>query len=903
VANKTVDVRFAMVESLEGRQLLSTTLHAPKGTVVVGFSTKQLVAQTHTYVTKQTVTAGKYIKDVHGPAPVFQHLTLDTSFGLGGGAIQSVPPGTIGQFHINLIEGPNLQLPENAEAKAAFEAAAAYIESQFTDPVTINVDVDFAPITDKNVLGETSINHALFAPSAYDDIVARLRAEGTSAESVAGQLPEHFSDFRAILPATDGSGAFFLGGMQVSTANLLALGVPDTDPTIVQSRKVSKYDPTQLADANIKFNSLDAALFDFTPTDSDTTDDGQFFDPTPAIEYGQIDFRGVAIHELTHALGFESAVDDVDFALVDASQSRAVLPTVQDLFRIKPEDGLNFANAPRVLATGINVRNQVLFTDGSFDPTDFAESTTIRGEIPMSTGSITGDGNQASHWKDDVLTSFNQLFNGGTFSFNNDLTIGIMDPTASTPNGFGSGSPLLYSLADLRAMDITGYDLPAPDGGLYTFSQNPIGVTEGSGGVKVTINRVGDPTGVQRIEYRTQDFDLAANPNAAVDGTDYTGVAGDLIFGDGQTSADIFIPILDNNIPQSNRTFDLIITPFTTETIADAAGDGSGHATVTIQDDDSAFQFSNANFYARERDGQAVITVQRIGSILAAANVDVSTSDGTATAVDDYTPITDTLHFDVGEREKSFIIAIKNDALTSEGTETVNVALSNPTDGALLGNQSTTTLNIQESSAPTVTDVHTNSANGKRIESVTVTFSQSLASAPPLSSLALFQRSNEGSFGSGSRKAIQIKSTSYDPATRSFTMVPAKPLKVGTTYQLNVEPTGVNDANGNVLDGNNDGVPGDRYSVLITRATKKLNFFDRIGQAISLTLNIGTMEVVRRADGSILSLRLTNTLAGASQLRGVISPQTGSTIIDQIIGSAGVDLALPSPQFVINQIV
>lgn len=56
----------------------------------------------------------------------------------------------------------------------------------------------------------------------------------------------------------------------------------------------------------------------------------------------------------------------------------------------------------------------------------------------MSTGILHGDGNQASHWKDNALTG---------------NLIGIMDPTLS----FGQAYPITD--ADFRSMDLMGYDI------------------------------------------------------------------------------------------------------------------------------------------------------------------------------------------------------------------------------------------------------------------------------------------------------------------------------------------------------------------------------------------------------------------------------------------------------------
>jgi len=62
-------------------------------------------------------------------------------------------------------------------------------------------------------------------------------------------------------------------------------------------------------------------------------------------------------------------------------------------------------------------------------------------ELAFSTGSFFGDGRQASHWKDDGITG---------------NLLGVMDPT------FGPGSILSITEADLRALDVIGYDYVVP---------------------------------------------------------------------------------------------------------------------------------------------------------------------------------------------------------------------------------------------------------------------------------------------------------------------------------------------------------------------------------------------------------------------------------------------------------
>ncbi len=69
-------------------------------------------------------------------------------------------------------------------------------------------------------------------------------------------------------------------------------------------------------------------------------------------------------------------------------------------------------------------------------------------EIPLSEASFTvggvvsGDGRQASHWKDNNLT--------GTF-------IGMMDPTLN------NGEMWQITDSDIRALDLIGYDIVVPE--------------------------------------------------------------------------------------------------------------------------------------------------------------------------------------------------------------------------------------------------------------------------------------------------------------------------------------------------------------------------------------------------------------------------------------------------------
>lgn len=101
--------------------------------------------------------------------------------------------------------------------------------------------------------------------------------------------------------------------------------------------------------------------------------------------------------------------------------------------------------------------------------------------------------------------------------------------------------------------------------------------------------------------------------------------------------------------------------------------------------------------------GGAFITVSRLGSAAGALGVHYATSDGTATAGADYTATAGELIWDALDMaDKTIMIPIIDDTAV-EAIETVSLALSNPTGGAILGVSDTAVLNIADSATITLT--------------------------------------------------------------------------------------------------------------------------------------------------------------------------------------------------------
>jgi hypothetical protein len=112
----------------------------------------------------------------------------------------------------------------------------------------------------------------------------------------------------------------------------------------------------------------------------------------------------------------------------------------------------------------------------------------------------------------------------------------------------------------------------------------------------------------------------------------------------------------------------------------------------------AAFRFVSSAFAAGEgaAGSTVVIGVRRTGDTSTAMTVDFATSDGTATAGDDYTATSGTLTFGIGDALRTFPVSILADD-AAEGPETVLLTLSNPSGDAGLTMRRTATIRIAAS--------------------------------------------------------------------------------------------------------------------------------------------------------------------------------------------------------------
>ncbi len=125
-----------------------------------------------------------------------------------------------------------------------------------------------------------------------------------------------------------------------------------------------------------------------------------------------------------------------------------------------------------------------------------------------------------------------------------------------------------------------------------------------------------------------------------------------------------------------------------------ASGDTSEFSRA-VATQTATINFSAAKYQVREDSGQIAITVKLDKPFGAEVDVQYATSNGTALAGKNYTAVSGTVTFLPGETQKTFLVPVLHDPHIT-GDLTVNLTLSQPSVGAVLGTLSTATLTIQD---------------------------------------------------------------------------------------------------------------------------------------------------------------------------------------------------------------
>jgi hypothetical protein len=222
-----------------------------------------------------------------------------------------------------------------------------------------------------------------------------------------------------------------------------------------------------------------------------------------------------------------------------------------------------------------------------------------------------------------------------------------------------------------------------------TIVENDVGLS-----LAATAYAVGETTntvvlGVRRTgdTNATATVDFATAAGTATAGSDYTSASGTLSFAAGEVLKTLTVTVLDDSSVEASETFSVRLqNPVGALVVAPT------NAVVTILEDDCLVQFASASYPVAENAGRATVVVQRVGGTLRSVGATVRTSDGTATAGNDYTATTAAVTFAPGETSKSVVVPILNDT-AMESEETVAVGL-DTFSGTAAGTNSSTTVRI-----------------------------------------------------------------------------------------------------------------------------------------------------------------------------------------------------------------
>ncbi|GCA89332.1 Calx-beta domain-containing protein [Microcystis aeruginosa] len=224
--------------------------------------------------------------------------------------------------------------------------------------------------------------------------------------------------------------------------------------------------------------------------------------------------------------------------------------------------------------------------------------------------------------------------------------------------------------------------------GTFSFSDNNYVVKEDGTVVKaITINRTNNFEGAVSVTVTPTD-------GTATSVNDYKNTPIVVNFAAGETSKTVTVPLINDTAYELEENLNLAITNVTGGAIIGT----QNKATLTILNDDVAIPgvlaFS-APTYTLTENGTTItqVTVTRTGGSDTEVSATITLNNGTATAEDyNNTPIKVTFaHGD--SAPKIITIPIKEDS-QFEAVETLNLSLTNPTNGVTIGTQNTAIVKI-----------------------------------------------------------------------------------------------------------------------------------------------------------------------------------------------------------------
>jgi Ca2+-binding RTX toxin-like protein len=220
---------------------------------------------------------------------------------------------------------------------------------------------------------------------------------------------------------------------------------------------------------------------------------------------------------------------------------------------------------------------------------------------------------------------------------------------------------------------------------LPVLSVEDITVAESEGRATFWVTLSQPVTTPVQVNYTTSQATGTATP-----GLDYLLTSGSLTFNPGQTTQAVIIPLIDNELAESPETFNLVLSNPVGATL------GKSQATATITDNDVAPPPEIALADVQVVEAQSGTSVANVVVSLSHAasspiQIDYATSDGTATAPQDYLATSGTLTITPGQTSAIIPVAVVGDTLI-EADETFSLTLTDAMGGIITDGTATITL-------------------------------------------------------------------------------------------------------------------------------------------------------------------------------------------------------------------
>ena len=433
----------------------------------------------------------------------------------------------------------------------------------------------------------------------------------------------------------------------------------------------------------------------------------------------------------------------------------------------------------------------------------------------------------------------------------------------------------------------------------------PAAVTEGASATTATMNF---PVTLGSANPSSTVINYTVTPVTATAGVDYSDPGtGSITIAAGDTSGNIPITIIGDNVYETNETFTVTITSATAST-------ASGTATGTINNDDTAPTINATNVTIAEGSGGGTTSftfdLNKVGLTQLNATVSYATVSGTAASGTDFTatPLTP-VTFLPGETQKQVTVLVNRDSVY-ENNETFTLDVSSSSSDAIAGTDGTGTIN-NDDAAPTIS---VNNVEFTGTPSVVDTqFTVTLTGATELTSTVNYSTGGGTATGGGSCSGYPVDYISKSGSLSFAAGETVKTVAITICADTVVEPTETfnltlaTPSNATVVGTIGNGNPGigtissdDAATVSIGNVTQNegLSGTSTFSFPVTMTAASQTATVISYSTNDGSAMTADNDYVGVAS--GSISIPAGSTTGSIDITVNGDNVFEPTETFTVN---